>query len=218
MACCFDEDEARRMHSAGMSDRRIGEKLNVSTSTIYRWRAENGISAAVKAQALLDWEQARALHSAGMSDGKIAEALGTSKENVRHWRKRSGLEPNGTRGGLRGVTTGPRIRIDEEAARRLYEQGRNDTEIGKMLGVSAYAAERWRQRNGLKSTYVRAGKPYRERRKSDKCYKCRYGTTVENMEVACLYILYTGERRPCPAGEGCTVYQRYKGQQREMTE
>ncbi len=44
------------------------------------------------------------------------------------------------------------------------------------------------------------------------CETCRYARLVDIGEDgtllrACLYILRCGERRPCPAGKGCTVYE-----------
>jgi len=44
-----------------------------------------------------------------------------------------------------------------------------------------------------------------------RCDSCRYGFQADvgeegKMLTACIYILRAGERRPCPFGEGCTVY------------
>lgn len=44
------------------------------------------------------------------------------------------------------------------------------------------------------------------------CTHCRYGRRIDmgengTMLTACLYILKTGKRRPCPVGEDCTVYE-----------
>lgn len=36
------------------------------------------------------------------------------------------------------------------------------------------------------------------------CTTCKYG----NKEAICVYILYAQHRRPCPAGIGCTVYEK----------
>ena len=36
------------------------------------------------------------------------------------------------------------------------------------------------------------------------CTTCKYG----NNEAVCVYILYAQHRRPCPAGIGCTVYEK----------
>lgn len=46
-----------------------------------------------------------------------------------------------------------------------------------------------------------------------RCATCRYSTWVDvgqdcEMLTACVYILRKGTRRPCPAGEECTVYER----------
>lgn len=42
------------------------------------------------------------------------------------------------------------------------------------------------------------------------CEGCRYAAPVymgdgDELMTACVYILRTGHRRPCPPGEGCTV-------------
>lgn len=41
-----------------------------------------------------------------------------------------------------------------------------------------------------------------------KCRKCLYKTTLGHISdlVGCYYIGRTGHRRPCPAGEKCTVF------------
>ncbi len=44
----------------------------------------------------------------------------------------------------------------------------------------------------------------------EKCGGCRYSVPVyigdgDELMTACVYILRTGKRRPCPPGEGCTV-------------
>ena len=47
---------------------------------------------------------------------------------------------------------------------------------------------------------------------SDSCAGCRhfwqYGDFADAR--ACIYILDTGHRRPCPGGYGCTEYQPFK--------
>ena len=42
-----------------------------------------------------------------------------------------------------------RSRFAGDYARRLYDQGKTDTEIGQALGVSRFAIKRWRQKEGL---------------------------------------------------------------------
>ncbi len=55
-----------------------------------------------------------------------------------------------------------------------------------------------------------------------KCESCRYSFQADIGEegrllTACVYILRTGTRRPCPYGRGCTVYRR-REQEGEQTE
>ena len=48
-----------------------------------------------------------------------------------------------------------------------------------------------------------------------KCRACRYSASVDvglerEMLTACVYILRRFERRPCPAGEACTVFEPWR--------
>lgn len=41
---------------------------------------------------------------------------------------------------------------------------------------------------------------------NDYCSDCFYGVYLPSVkEFCCRYYLMTNERRPCPAGDGCTV-------------
>ncbi len=212
---CFDTEKARALYEQGLNDRQIAEAVNVSANTVNRWRTANGLMKTAKPG--IDEEKARALYAQGMNDPQMAAELGTNRRNVSAWRARNRLGANATRGGSRRMPRGSRTQIDEAAARKLYDRGRSDKEISRVLGVSEHTISQWRQKNGLKSKRERkkADEPFEKRRKKNKCYKCRYGTTIDNVDTACLYILYTGQRRPCAGGEGCTVYAPYKGRQRE---
>ena len=49
-----------------------------------------------------------------------------------------------------------------------------------------------------------------------RCGGCRYGVPVyigdgEELLTACVYILRTGKRRPCPPGEACWAYESAEG-------
>ena len=49
-----------------------------------------------------------------------------------------------------------------------------------------------------------------------KCNDCMYARTVDladgrDLMKACVYILLRYEKRPCPPGEKCTVYERRGG-------
>lgn len=46
----------------------------------------------------------------------------------------------------------------------------------------------------------------------ENCEGCRFAVPVymgdgDELLTACVYILRQGHRRPCPPGEGCTVYE-----------
>ena len=46
----------------------------------------------------------------------------------------------------------------------------------------------------------------------ERCEECRYGVPVymgdgEELMCACVYILRTGRRRPCPPGRECRVFE-----------
>ena len=50
----------------------------------------------------------------------------------------------------------------------------------------------------------------------ERCRSCRYSAPVDvgvdsEMLYACVYILRKYERRPCPAGDDCTVYEKAEG-------
>ena len=49
---------------------------------------------------------------------------------------------------------------------------------------------------------------------SEKCRHCMYGvlmnifdTVTHRKMIGCVYIIYEGTRRPCPAGENCKVWR-----------
>ena len=58
---------------------------------------------------------------------------------------------------------------------------------------------------------------------NDKCNNCLYSCPVDlgeesEMLRACVYILHKFERRPCPAGEACTVFEPRNGRRRDPWE
>lgn len=40
----------------------------------------------------------------------------------------------------------------------------------------------------------------------ERCRSCMYASTLSNLSVVCNYLLVTGNRRGCPAGEACERY------------
>lgn len=51
-----------------------------------------------------------------------------------------------------------RKKFDREEARRLYDEGRNDSEIGRILGVSPTSIRVWRLRTKLPSKFQKTKK------------------------------------------------------------
>ena len=55
---------------------------------------------------------------------------------------------------------------------------------------------------------------------SQRCAGCLYCVPVymgdgDQLMEACTYILHTGQKRPCPRGAGCTVYEPANPRERE---
>lgn len=47
---------------------------------------------------------------------------------------------------------------------------------------------------------------------NDRCAACRFDMPVyigdgDELLTACVYILRTGHKRPCPAGDACSVFE-----------
>lgn len=60
--------------------------------------------------------------------------------------------------------------LDHNRLMRLYNQGLNDKEIGKLLGVTNQPIMRWRKKHGLKSNYKSPGSPGSRRDKIHDLY------------------------------------------------
>lgn len=46
--------------------------------------------------------------------------------------------------------------------------------------------------------------------KPNRCAKCAYGVMISISHIkhdACYYLIRTGKRRPCPAGDKCTEFK-----------
>lgn len=59
------------------------------------------------------------------------------------------------------------------------------------------------------------------KRLPDRCRRCRHSEALWSWDgrrpyIACLYILHRAERRPCPAGAGCVMYERKGARKREQ--
>ena len=85
----FDEKRALKLYNVGMSDVQVARELNVSSSTIWRWRTELNLPAngTVSADRL-------ALYNQGLSDVEIAKREGVSPSAICLWRRYYGLKSN----------------------------------------------------------------------------------------------------------------------------
>jgi uncharacterized protein YjcR len=98
-----------------------------------------------------DWEKAKKLYDQGMNDAEIGNAIGCSRSAVNHWRLRNNLPKNK----MKGVTKTRESKFNWERAKKLYDQGMNDVEIGSAIGCSSATVYFWRTKNGLPARKTR---------------------------------------------------------------
>ena len=96
-----------------------------------------------------DKATANILFTLGFSDYMIAEGVGVSRGTIVRWRKNNGIERNGRP----TKTRRKEYRINTETAKRLYERGYSDAEIGRQMSISPKTIFAWRKRNGLPSKW-----------------------------------------------------------------
>jgi len=82
------------------------------------------------------------LHSQGLTDQEIQNAVGCTIKAVRSWRDRNNLKPNMHR-----------LIFDTALARRLYDQGKLDPDIARLVNVEKHIILKWRKRLGLPTNY-----------------------------------------------------------------
>jgi len=88
------------LHADGLSDYEIAERLDVSSSTVQRRRADelglsaNGQGGRAKGRSF-DEDEFESLHDAGHTDSEIAEELGMTATTVGSFRRARDLETNG---------------------------------------------------------------------------------------------------------------------------
>lgn len=86
------EHELLRLHRAGKNDRQLAEELEVSKTTVRKWRLKNGLEANERPnQSRVDERKAMRLYEGGWNDTQISKALGVSVNTVWKWRHRRGL-------------------------------------------------------------------------------------------------------------------------------
>lgn len=121
-------------------------------------------------------EEIRRLNAAGISDRQISIQLGMYEENVRKHRKAMGLP--------------------------------NSLEVRKQI-----AAKQQQERAEKEKLCADASRAKRKAEPEIKlvdgnCTGCKFLTkihAIDTLLTACCYNCYTGKRRPCPPGKGCTV-------------
>lgn len=88
------------LYHQGLSDRELGDMLDLTDKAIMHWRKRNNLPSNVTpntphtaAMTKQKWD----LYNAGASDKTIADQVGIPPSSVRNWRRREGLENNRTR-------------------------------------------------------------------------------------------------------------------------
>ena len=92
----------------------------------------------------IDHDKVQNLYDEGLTDLEISMEVGCVPATITTWRTRKGLKPNrsSTRRGKK---------IDYLEMERLYNEGKNDIEIAKILECSPSSVYFWRKQNDATS-------------------------------------------------------------------
>lgn len=108
-----------------------------------------------------------------------------------------------------------------EEIMRLHAEGKVGREIAKEVGISISAVNRVRRLLRLNAENKPQTDTEAEQEPSTSvcdanCGGCIHLTEVcwGGLSMACYYRINTGQRRPCPAGKGCTVKETGERKQR----
>ena len=114
--------------------------LNLTTrSHVLDILAKHGLDARRKK---LEDHELMSLYKDGLNDSQIAKTLGVSATAIKHWRIKNGLDGNWKHG--KKVS-----KKNESLLMDLWEAGKNDCQIAKIIGCTPSAICQWRKRNGL---------------------------------------------------------------------
>lgn len=99
-------------------------------------------------------------------------------------------------------------RLDRDAAKRLYDQGKTDAQIAQICFVSERTVGDWRREIGLTANRITVGEYFCDVK---RCEKCRYwyganGPTTNSIRF-CNYLLVMGRRRE-QEGDKCLSFER----------
>lgn len=142
----WDDALVRKLYAEGRTDREIADAVGTSDSAVFRWRQKYGLptlqprkhgySKAVEDTEVLG--KMRAMWAERRTDAEIARELGLKYFVVRNCRIDSGIP-----------SVLQAVRKNEALARKLYDEGLHDSEIGRAIGVQGHAVFRWRKENQL---------------------------------------------------------------------
>ena len=88
----------KELHSRGLVDREIAEKLGKTQPVICKTRNRMGLPPNGNPYKRIDYERVRAMYNEGKNDREIAEEVGCWKRTICNWRAANGLKTNGNRG------------------------------------------------------------------------------------------------------------------------
>lgn len=131
----------QQMLEEGKSSVEISRLLNVSVTTLAKFKKENNIKGAYDIKmSKEDIDKAMSLAQEGYMDTEIAQMFGVTAGNIGIHRRNRGIE---------SLFTYDKIsKIDNEKFEKLFNQGLGDEEIGKALGMSSDGIYYHRMRHG----------------------------------------------------------------------
>lgn len=164
-AVCFDEEKAREMWRKGACDPEIAEAMCVTQQTIRYWRKRRGLKGNRPRRDGYRHDKAHDRPKAEKG-GYVDKLCDKTCEKCRFWGRSTNtcdyiLVMDRSRGCPVGkgckrmepavVQKNKRIKWDEAKAYELWQQGKNDVEIGREVGASSFTVGYWRKHRGLAS-------------------------------------------------------------------
>lgn len=139
----------------------------------------------------------RKLLKAGKSDAEVGETFGMTPWEVLCWRRRHmpGLRKE------KKEEMPQNNKFNEEKARALYQEGRSDGAIGKVLGVTSNAILMWRRRNQLPANFSHGHKPGESAPKTVKAAPATSGDQLAAPQVEATVPQESALPVHCPADQ-----------------
>lgn len=139
----------RQLHSEGLSDRQIAERVCTTRKAINQWRHAAGLAPRIPSSrreaAVLS--ERLSLYESGLSDGRIAELQAVHPVTILHWRRRLRLGAN-----FPPPFTGPCKRTGtdwSDTVRELHSTGASDIQISRLMQQGRGVGRYWRLKLGL---------------------------------------------------------------------